>query len=91
MQQLVNDFKYSKLNTPDVVRGFLHKCRFGLRKSPLYPLNFRNKERNENRAQNRIRRQSCRNPAAKRPFALVQIEQFIRDERFHAVLLNEDL
>jgi hypothetical protein len=39
-QQLVNDFKYSKLSAPDVVRRFLQKCRFALRKPPFYPLNY---------------------------------------------------
>jgi hypothetical protein len=43
-QQLVNDFKYSKLNAPDVVRRFLQKCRFALRKPPFYPLNYGNRD-----------------------------------------------
>jgi hypothetical protein len=42
--QLVNDFKYSKLNAPDVVRRFLQKCRFGIRKPLFYPLNYGNSD-----------------------------------------------
>jgi hypothetical protein len=32
------------LNAPDVVRRFLQKCRFALRKPPFYRLNYRNKD-----------------------------------------------
>ena len=44
-QQSVNDFKYSKLNAPDVVRQLLQKCRFVLRKPVFYPLNYGNNDR----------------------------------------------
>ena len=39
---MVNDFEYSKLSAPDVVRRFLQKCRFALRKALFYPLNYGN-------------------------------------------------
>jgi hypothetical protein len=35
------------LNAPDVVRRFLQKCRFGIRKPPFYPLNYGNNDREE--------------------------------------------
>jgi hypothetical protein len=40
----VNNFKYSKLSAPDVVRRFLQKCRFALRKLLFYPLNYGNSD-----------------------------------------------
>jgi hypothetical protein len=32
------------MNAPDVVRRFLQKCHFALRKPPFYPLNYGNKD-----------------------------------------------
>ena len=43
-QQVVNDFKYSKLSAPDVVRRFQQKSRFGIRKPLFYPLNYGNND-----------------------------------------------
>jgi hypothetical protein len=39
-----NDFQYSKLNAPDVVRRFLQECRFAVRKPLFYPLNYGNSD-----------------------------------------------